>query len=99
MDFNKVISFNPGNVDAYLSGAAAYVLHDMNRAIADYSEAIRLNPLNSEAYISRGEAYKAMGDKKRANADFAKAKELSKFRLQILDGGKEINRAGADISK
>jgi hypothetical protein len=43
--------------------------------MADYTEAIRLQPSNPEAYQLRGNAYEAMGDRVRAKADFAMAKQ------------------------
>ena len=42
----------------------------------DYNKAIQLNPNFAEAYFGRGKCYEAMGDKAKAQADFAKAKEL-----------------------
>lgn len=49
---------------------------DVDRAIADYDEAIRVSPKCGRAYNSRGLAYQQKGDHLKAEADFAKAREL-----------------------
>ncbi|MCL0100016.1 hypothetical protein M1O55_04025 [Dehalococcoidia bacterium] len=46
------------------------------RAIQDFDEAIRLRPLYPPSYQFRGFAYEALGKTKKAERDFAKAKEL-----------------------
>jgi tetratricopeptide (TPR) repeat protein len=76
---NEYIDYDSGNITAYLTRATAYaMLHNMDRAIADYSKAISLDPLNAEAYQLRGNAYEAMNDKERSEADIIKAKQLFK---------------------
>ena len=45
-------------------------------AVAAFSEAIRLDPDNAAAYRARGEVYQKLGEKAKAAADSAKAKEL-----------------------
>ena len=45
--------------------------------MADLDRAIELNPGFAAAYWSRGLAYKKQGDHAQAEADFAKAKELT----------------------
>ena len=47
-------------------------------AVAAFSEAIRLDPANAAAYRARGEQYQKLGEKAKAQADAAKAKELEK---------------------
>jgi len=49
---------------------------EYDKAIADYDEAIRLKPDFAAAYYNRGYAYTKKGDKVKAEADLAKAKEL-----------------------
>ena len=47
-------------------------LTEMNysEAIAAFTEAIRLNPDDIEAYLARAEAYAAMGEYEKAQADY-----------------------------
>ncbi len=45
-------------------------------AVAAFGEAIRLDPDNAAAYRARGEQYQKLGEKAKAAADAAKAKEL-----------------------
>ena len=49
---------------------------DWDTAIACFSEAIRLKPDYAVAYNNRGVVYRKKGEPTKANADFAKAKEL-----------------------
>jgi Flp pilus assembly protein TadD len=49
---------------------------EYDKAIADYTEALRLDPKNSIFYSDRGYAYGQKGDTARANADYARAREL-----------------------
>lgn len=51
-------------------------LNEFDRAIVDVSEAIRLCPNEGMFYYNRGLAYDKKGAKAKAEADFAKAKEL-----------------------
>ena len=47
-----------------------------DKAITDFTEAIRINPDLAEAYYNRGVAHRKLGNDVKADADFAKAKEL-----------------------
>jgi tetratricopeptide (TPR) repeat protein len=49
---------------------------DQATAIACYTEAIRKNPDFAGAYFNRGVTYGRLGNDVKADADFAKAKEL-----------------------
>jgi Tfp pilus assembly protein PilF len=49
---------------------------DWDTAIASYSEAIRLKPDDPDFYNNRGVTHQKNGDQSKADADFAKAKEL-----------------------
>ena len=57
-------------------GNAFLARQDWDNAIACYTEAIRLDPNDVRAYNDRGNAYQKIGEKGKADADFAKAKEL-----------------------
>ena len=64
---------NRDRVRAYLSKG------DFDKAIADYTAAIRADPDdpdNAGLYQARGAAYQKNGEKDKAEADFARAKEL-----------------------
>ena len=65
---------------------------DNNRAIADYGEAIKLNPLHVEAYNNRGLAYKALGRRADAIADFRKSQSIDATDQTSRD---ELKRLGA----
>ena len=60
----------------YWIGACLAKLNKPAEAVAAYSESIRLDPKNTAAYRARGRLYAELGDKAKADADFAKAKEL-----------------------
>ena len=53
--FNKAITINPNDADAYHNrGLAKYLLEDYAEAIEDYSEALKINPDFAAAYYNRG---------------------------------------------
>jgi tetratricopeptide (TPR) repeat protein len=57
-------------------GFAYYCMDEHDLAIADFTEAIRLNPHAGKAYHYRGVVYREKNEHAKAEADFAKAKEL-----------------------
>ena len=62
---------------AYNNRALAYMLlGNFKQAIADATKAIQINPKYVPAYQLRGKIYQKLGDEAKAQADFAKAKEL-----------------------
>ncbi len=76
-DATKAIELNPNLAEAYLLRAAVYTLTDnINRAILDATKAIELNPNLAIAYQFRGLCYQQLGDEAKAQADFARAKQL-----------------------
>lgn len=45
-------------------------------AVQDYTDALSRNPNDAETFNNRGEAWRAMGQKERADSDFRRAREL-----------------------
>ena len=60
----------------YNRGTAYALLRKFKQAIQDFNKAIELNPNYAAAYNNRAYCYQELGDKAKAQADFAKAKEL-----------------------
>jgi tetratricopeptide (TPR) repeat protein len=58
---------------AYFQRARIYQgnLHDYSKAVADYSAALQLNPNIEDAHRLRGESYESLGEKEKAQQDFA----------------------------
>ena len=77
-DFDKVIQLNSTTFKALYRGRGDYYKNrkQYNKAVLYYDKAIQLNPKDAVAYASRGACYQELGDNARAQADFAKAKEL-----------------------
>jgi tetratricopeptide (TPR) repeat protein len=63
---------------SYWLGRCLVHLKKPNEAIAAFNEAIRLDPKSADAYRARGELYQKLGEKAKAEADLAKAKELER---------------------
>ena len=79
-DADKALQLDSNNATAYfLRGAANLALLKNNNAIADLNEAIRLDAKNKHAYYFRGLYWRNVGNKKKARADFLKAKELGYY--------------------
>jgi tetratricopeptide (TPR) repeat protein len=56
----------------------AYILlsrQEFNKAMKDFDEAIRLHPDYPSAYNRRAQAYRALGQQAKADADAAKARQ------------------------
>ena len=60
----------------YWIGACLFMLNKPAEALAAYDKSIRLDPENSAAYRARGQLHKQLGAGTKAEADFARAKEL-----------------------
>ena len=78
-DYTEAIRINPDYAKAYLNRGVDYAKNFGGyKAIADFTEAIRIKPDFAEAYHNRGIAYRKTGVRgwDKAEADFAKAKEL-----------------------
>ena len=54
----------------------SYKKKDYAKAISDYNTAIRIDPNDATSYYNRGLAYRQQGENDKAQADFAKAKQL-----------------------
>jgi tetratricopeptide (TPR) repeat protein len=61
---------------SYWLGRCLTQMHKPTEAVEALSEAIRLDPENAPAYRARGELYKKLGEKTKAEDDLAKAKKL-----------------------
>jgi hypothetical protein len=48
----------------------------IRKEIDDFTKRIKGDPTNAQAYRDRGKSYEKLGDKEKAEADFAKAKQL-----------------------
>jgi tetratricopeptide (TPR) repeat protein len=78
-DFTQAQNPEPDNINAHIGkGFAHFKKREYYHAIEAYTEAIKLDTNNPEAYHGRSLAYKELGDKSKAYADLAKAKELKK---------------------
>ena len=79
-DYTKWIELDPEDDDAYSNRAAAYFMkNNFESAIPDINKAIELNPdgfHTGSYYFARGLCYLALGEKIKAVASFARAKQL-----------------------
>ena len=70
-DVNRAIQIDPKYVFAYDNrGEIKRLRKDYDGAIVDYNKAIQLDPEFVAAYLDRGTAFKEMGNRKSARADF-----------------------------
>jgi len=60
----------------YWIGSCLSKLDKPTEAVAAFTESLRLDPQSAAAYRARGEQYKKLGEKAKAAADLARAKEL-----------------------
>lgn len=75
--YNEVIGLDPDDANAFFNRAIVHTALGQHwDALHDYGEFIRLNPQDARAYHNRGGSYVALGETKKAERDFAKAKEL-----------------------
>lgn len=77
IEFDKVISRDPGNAEALCDrGVAKFHLKDMEGAIEDLNRALELEPGNPYRYASRAYIRDKAGDTSGAIDDYRKAVEL-----------------------
>ena len=69
-DYNKALELNPSLAEAYNNRGYAYT------DLGQYDAAIKIEPNYGYAYWHRGKCHEAKGDRSKAQADFAKAREL-----------------------
>ena len=71
------IQRNPKDYEAYFNRGKAYqVLELYDLAVDDFSKAILINRNYAKAYHYRGVTYANLGNEKKAQEDFEKAREL-----------------------
>ena len=76
-DYTKAIQLNPKDAVAYNGRAIAYAMSgNLGEALKDANKLIELNPNDGKYYRLRGIIYQKMNDNVKAQADFAKARQL-----------------------
>ena len=76
-DFQKSIQINPNDAQTHTNLASIYhELEDYDMAIRELNLAIKIKADYAEAYYYRGICYQEIGEDKKAEADFAKARDL-----------------------
>jgi hypothetical protein len=66
----------------------------IRKEIVDLTKLIKGNPTNAQAYRDRGKSYEKLGDKEKADVDFAKAKQLG---LDTSTSGGQSNSESPQI--
>jgi len=76
-DAEKAVSLDGRNERAWYSkGVAQFYLKVPDRGVASFTEAIRIDPSSKDSWAMRSDAFLALGKRKEAAADIAKAKSL-----------------------
>jgi tetratricopeptide (TPR) repeat protein len=84
-EFKKVLSLRPESVDAKKGLARAFSYqHKWSEAAGILNEVVAVDPASSEVATALGNALANMGDKAGAEAQFARARELSNNELNRL---------------
>ena len=79
-DFDKVLQYNPDNIEATFNRARLKEqVRDFKGALADYDKCIELFPYFTEAYYDRSELKKEMNDFKGSQKDFDTGKMYSEM--------------------
>ena len=76
-DYDKAISINPKYALAYYNRGYAYIKQkNYEQAIKSFDKYIELAPNDPDGWQNRGFCYNQLGEEAKAQADFAKVKEL-----------------------
>ncbi len=78
-DFTAATTTAPQNAEIYIERANfhKHQLNDNLGAIEDYTYAISINPHNALFYIWRSQAYRALGEQRKAVADYNQAMKIA----------------------
>jgi tetratricopeptide (TPR) repeat protein len=95
-DCNRALELDPQCAAAYLTRAEAYNsgkqgLNDADRSIADCGRAIQADPKSWEAYRLRGIVYAGRGEQPKADADWAKMRELKQAQTAAGTGDARLD--------
>lgn len=83
-NYNRVISKNPRNINAYINrGIAYYRQGKYDQAITNYTQAIGISK-NIHAYINRGIAYHRQGKYDLAIADYNQALSINSINVVVF---------------
>jgi tetratricopeptide (TPR) repeat protein len=99
--YEEAIRLDPYMATTYLNRGLLLSEYDSDAAISDYDKAIRLDRNLVAAYICRGDAFRDLGDDRRAIADYELAQKLhpddaTLGRLRTLRG--DTTRVEATVS-
>ncbi len=76
-DFDKALSINPKNADAFRNRGLAWLRKgDRDKAIADFTKSLGIDPKSAWAYTNRGLAWWRKGEYDKALPDYLKAVEI-----------------------
>ena len=89
-DCDRALQLDPNCASAYLTRAEAYNsgkqgLQDTERSLADYGRAIQADPNSWFAYRQRGIIFAGQGEQAKADADWAKMRELKQAQATTGD--------------
>ena len=71
---NLALLLDPGKVETFFSrGGVNFMLEQYDQAVHDYSYVLKIRP-SADVYNARGAAYLKLGEKEKAEQDFAMAK-------------------------
>ena len=76
-DFSQAITIEPHAMPYMNIGKSYAALGELDEALENLNYAIYLDPVYADAYYNRGLAYQQLGETAKAEADFAKHKELT----------------------